>query len=376
MATVKFGDVVREVKVNIDRSKDNHEFYIAGEHMESDNIHLTKRGCFAGSDVGPAFIRLFKPGQILYGSRRTYLKKVAVADFEGITSNTTFVLESKDEDKMLQGLIPFLMLSESFTDYAVKHSKGSTNPYILFSDLAEYEFNLPDIEKQKSLLRLLTACDEAKERYKALIQCTDDLVKSQFIEMFYGKGYPEHKLKELCSKITDGTHKTPNYQDSGITFISAKNIIDGKLSFDDVKYITTEEYKEIQKRCMTEPGDVLMAKSGSLGTVAIIDTDQPLGLFESLAVLKYNRAKLNGIFLKEQLRSDTAQRQLMAGVKGVAVKHLHLNVISEVPVIVPPIDIQRQFAAFVEQSDKSKFVLRMYANRAVRDLRCSFASPC
>ena len=180
--------------------------------------------------------------------------------------------------------------------------------------------------------------------------------------MFYEKGYPECKLKELCSKITDGTHKTPNYQDSGITFISAKNIIDGKLSFDDVKYITTEEYKEIQKRCMTEPGDVLMAKSGSLGMVAIVDTDQPLGLFESLAVLKYDRAKLDGVFLKEQLRSDTAQRQLMAGVKGVAVKHLHLNVISEVPVIVPPIDIQRQFAAFVEQSDKSKFLVLISSN--------------
>lgn len=199
--------------------------------------------------------------------------------------------------------------------------------------------------------------------------------------MFYEKGYPEFRLKELCSKITDGTHKTPNYQDSGITFISAKNIIDGKLSFDDVKYITTEEYKEIQKRCMTEAGDVLLAKSGSLGTVAIVDTDQPLGLFESLAILKYDRSKLNGVFLKEQLRSDTAQRQLMAGVKGVAVKHLHLNVISEVPVIVPPIDIQSQFAAFVEQSDKSKntasqmmrnnsFVVQYNHRRSLGELLC------
>lgn len=96
MARVRFGDVVKEVKINIDRKTDDHEFFIAGEHMESENIHITKKGRFANSDVGPAFIRLFKPGQVLYGSRRTYLKKVAVADFEGITSNTTFVLETKD----------------------------------------------------------------------------------------------------------------------------------------------------------------------------------------------------------------------------------------------------------------------------------------
>ena len=181
MARVRFGDVVKEVKINIDRKTDDHEFFIAGEHMESENIHITKRGRFADSDVGPAFIRLFKPGQILYGSRRTYLKKVAVADFEGITSNTTFVLETKDPNIMLQELLPFIMLTDNFTAYAVKNSKGSTNPYILFSDLAAYEFELPDIEEQKRLTAKLLACDRAKEAYKKQIQATDDLVKSQFI---------------------------------------------------------------------------------------------------------------------------------------------------------------------------------------------------
>ena len=73
MRRVCFGDVVKEVKINIDRKTDTHEYYIAGEHMDSENMHLTRRGEFAGSDVGPAVIRLFKPGQVLYGSRRTYL---------------------------------------------------------------------------------------------------------------------------------------------------------------------------------------------------------------------------------------------------------------------------------------------------------------
>ena len=181
MSRVRFGDVVKEVKINIDRNTDNHEFYIAGEHMDSENIHLTRRGRFEDSDVGPAFIRLFKPGQILYGSRRTYLKKVAVADFEGITSNTTFVLETKDKTKLLQGLLPFIMLSDDFTEYSIRKSKGSTNPYILFSDLAQYEFDLPEINEQKRLLDILLACDAAKESYKKQIKATEDLVKSQFI---------------------------------------------------------------------------------------------------------------------------------------------------------------------------------------------------
>ena len=181
MPKYKFGDVVREIKINIDRNNNPYEYYIAGEHMDTNELHLQRRGTFEGSDVGPAFIRLFKPGQILYGSRRTYLRKVAVADFEGITSNTTFVLESKDETKLCQRLLPFIMLSDAFTQYSISKSKGSTNPYILFSDLSEYELNLPEIEQQKALADVLWALDSTKKAYRNLIISTDELVKSQFI---------------------------------------------------------------------------------------------------------------------------------------------------------------------------------------------------
>ena len=180
---------------------------------------------------------------------------------------------------------------------------------------------------------------------------------SQFIALFGDKGYPEKRLSEVCVKITDGTHKTPHYQDTGITFISAKNIVEGKLDFSDIKHICELEYQEIQKRCRTERGDVLLAKSGSLGMTAIVETDEPLGLFESLAVLKYDRALLNGVFLCRQMQSDMVQRQLMSNVKGIAVKHLHLNVISATKVIIPPLDLQEQFCLFTQQSDKSKFEL-------------------
>ncbi len=154
MNRVKFGDVVQEIKINVDRTTDDHEYFIAGEHMDSSNIHITRRGRFSESDVGPAFIRLFRPGHVLYGSRRTYLRKVAVADFEGITSNTTFVLETKDSNRLLQELLPYIMLTDRFSEYAINNSKGSTNPYILFKDLAAYEFDLPTIEEQRQLVVL------------------------------------------------------------------------------------------------------------------------------------------------------------------------------------------------------------------------------
>jgi len=209
MSGVKFGDVVKEVKVNIDRSHNPYEFYVAGDHMDSEDLTIRRKGRFATDDVGPAFIRLFKPGQVLYGSRRTYLKKVAVADFEGITANTTFVLETKDDNVFLQKLLPFLMLSDSFTEWSIKKSKGSTNPYVLFSDLADYEFNLPSLEEQRKLADLLWAAYDLKESYKRLLAASDEMAKSRFVEMFGDpiantKSWPMAYLKDLVSNIENG----------------------------------------------------------------------------------------------------------------------------------------------------------------------------
>lgn len=279
MARVRFGDVVKEIKINIDRATDNHEFYIAGEHMETENIHLTKRGRFEGSDVGPAFIRLFRPGQILYGSRRTYLKKVAVADFEGITSNTTFVLETKDQNVMMQELLPFIMLTDSFTEYAIRNSKGSTNPYILFSDLCAYEFELPAIEEQRILTKRLLACDNVKEAYKHLIASTDELVKSQFVEMFGDmesnpKKWRESTVGQECYYIKDGPHKSPPYVEEGIPFISTRNVVNGDgIDWSTAKYISEADYLECIKKCKPEKGNILYSKGGTTGIAKLIETD-------------------------------------------------------------------------------------------------------
>lgn len=90
--TVRFGDVVRQLKEETDPVADGIERFVAGEHMETENVHIRQWGNVGDGYLGPAFIRRFRKGQVLYGSRRTYLKKVAVAEWDGVTANTTFVL--------------------------------------------------------------------------------------------------------------------------------------------------------------------------------------------------------------------------------------------------------------------------------------------
>ena len=93
---VKFGDVVRRVKERVDPETSGLERYVAGDHMDTDDLRIRRWGEIGSGYLGPAFHMRFRPGQVLYGSRRTYLRKVAVADFDGICANTTFVIEPKD----------------------------------------------------------------------------------------------------------------------------------------------------------------------------------------------------------------------------------------------------------------------------------------
>lgn len=156
---VKFGDVVRQCKVRVDPETSGLERYIAGDHMDTDDLRLRRWGEIGSGYLGPAFHIRFKPGQVLYGSRRTYLRKVAVADFEGICANTTFVLEPKNHE-LLPEFLPFLMQTEAFNAFSVKNSKGSVNPYINFSDLERFEFALPPLGEQSKIAFQLSSADE------------------------------------------------------------------------------------------------------------------------------------------------------------------------------------------------------------------------
>jgi type I restriction enzyme S subunit len=185
---VAFGDVVRKVNDKVDPWDSGLERYVAGEHMDTDDLRIRRWGLIGDDYLGPAFHMRFKPGHVLYGSRRTYLRKVALADFEGITANTTFVLETKDPARLMPELLPFLMQTEAFHSYSIKHSKGSVNPYINFSDLEAFEFLLPPIQEQARLLEPLSAADKLAEVQHDLLTSSESVFKALLKERI-GRGF-------------------------------------------------------------------------------------------------------------------------------------------------------------------------------------------
>lgn len=169
---VPLGQVAAASKNKVDPTDGSVERFIAGEHMDTDDLKIHRWGVTGEVDLGPAFHRGFRPGQVLYGSRRTYLRKVAVAEFEGVCANTTFVVETKDQDALLQEFLPFVMTAEPFHAFAIAESKGSVNPYVNWSDLERYEFDLPPVDEQKRLADLLWAVERRRRALDVLADRT------------------------------------------------------------------------------------------------------------------------------------------------------------------------------------------------------------
>jgi type I restriction enzyme S subunit len=163
---VALGDVAKHVTDRVDAETSGLERFLAGEHIPSNDLAITQWGIIGRDPIGPMFYKRFKPGHVLYVSRRSYLRKTAVPEFEGITGEKTFVLESRDESVLLQQFLPFVLSAEVFHSYAVSNSRGSVNPYINWTELANYEFDLPPLDEQQRLADLLWAL----ERYRLSIR--------------------------------------------------------------------------------------------------------------------------------------------------------------------------------------------------------------
>lgn len=150
------------------------------------------------------------------------------------------------------------------------------------------------------------------------------------------------KLEDICLKITDGTHKTPKYTSEGIPFLSVKDISSGKINFDDTKFISIDEHKELYTRCNPEYGDILITKVGTTGVPAIVDTNKEFSLFVSVALLKINNNKIYNRFLMYFLNSPIVQKQVKDNTRGIGNKNWVLDAIKATVLPLPPLEEQKR----------------------------------
>lgn len=327
--------------------------YLGLEHLDSGSLKVTR----FGSDVAPIGEKLLmKKGDVLFGKRRAYQKKVAIAPFDGIFSAHGMVLRPKEViDK---DFFPLFISSDYFLDAAIKISVGSLSPTINWRDLKGLEFNLPSLEEQKKLAEVLWSINDTLDAYKKLLETTDQLVKSQFMEQF-GRQHRErlgnyieqvrgvsYKPKDLGSEL-DGNH---------ITLLRANNVNGGSINFDEVQYVDKSKVSEGQ---VIRTGDILMcASSGSLEHVGKAALCKLSGDYTFGAFCKIIRptGKLKPEYIVSFMNGHEYRHIIMELAQGSNINNLRNEHINDLMIPVPSDEEQNEFIAFLRQSDKSKYI--------------------
>ena len=253
---VKFGDVAIQQKCTVERDNTELTKYIKGEHMGSEDLHIREWGELTDEYLGPAFIRKFEKGDVLYGSRRTYLRKVAIADFDGITSNTTFVIKA-NESKIDKRLLPFIMMSEGFTENSIKNSKGSVNPYINWKDIAKYEFLLAPKDQQAQLAKLLWAMDDLIEKELGVLGKLE-FTYSTFVDNLFSKNRDDWDYIRLdkIATVNGSSLKSNTDPDYEFKYLDLAGIVEPKV-IGELKKMKFSEAPSRAKRVVPDSSIVL-----------------------------------------------------------------------------------------------------------------------
>ena len=226
-----------------------------------------------------------------------------------------------------------------------------------FKLLKEASFPVHPYPFQIEVCAVLDTALNLIELAKNTVANLQTLVKSRFIEMF-GSCSDSNKisLQNVCSIITDGTHQPPKFYQKGIPFLFVSNIANNILTYETGKYITEEDYATLIKRTPIEKGDVLISAVGSFGHPAIVRDNQPFCFQRHIAYLKPIREVIDSDFLHAALLSEDSQRYMDQAAKGVAQRTVTLKSFKKMRIPLPPLALQREFAAFARQAAKLEFV--------------------
>ena len=344
MAIVTLGDVAIESRETWKSDKENIPI-VGLEHLEPGEISLSKWDINSDN----TFTKMFRKGQVLLGRRRVYLRKAVIAPTDGICSGDITVIEAMP-GKILPELLPFIIQNDRFFDYAMQGSAGSLSPRVKWEHLKEYKFQLPNLEEQKALADKLWAAYNLKSSYNKLLAATDEMVKSQFIEMF--KDCTLIRLGDYISTQSGGTPNTKKseYYDEGtIPWLSSGEVNQGYISSTE-KYITEDGLANSAAKWVPENSVVIAMYGATAGKVGFITI--PLTTNQAVCALLPNDA-FDPLYLYYAVSSKKGW--MIAQCRGAAQPNISQGIIRSMEIPMPSLDEQMQFANIIKQADKSKF---------------------
>lgn len=310
----------------------------------------------------------FETGDVLIARRNVYLQRASIARFAGLTSGDSIVLRVKkdldvkgtDYDNMC-ALIPFILNSINFWDYANTNADGTMSKRLSPAMLLDYEFTLPSLAEQKVLAEKLWAAYEVKQSYLKMIAATEEMVKAQFVEMFgdpmvNDKHWPDYKnIGEVAQIVLGSTpnSRNPLYWDGDIRWITPAEMAETSYYIYDTERHITDEGRKSANLTLLPEGAVLFSTRAPIGKVAIVGKDMCCNQgFKNFICSD----SLNNVFLYYTLKFK--KDYLCSLGTGTTFKELSKRTVESLQIAVPPIKLQKKFASIYNQADKSISELR------------------
>ena len=252
----------------------------------------------------------------------------------------------------------YFLESNAYKTQLEQHVTGTTRKRISRKNLSSVEIDIPEQAKQKEVVYKLDRLKKIIQNYNRELDLLDELVRARFVEMFGNlrindKGWKYYKLDELTELITDGEHATPKRTTQGIYLLSARNVLNHQLSLEDVDFIDCDEFDRISRRIIPKEGDVLISCSGSIGRCCIVPKNIKFQMVRSIALLRF-KSNINPVFAEYMITSDYLQDQINKSKTASSQANLFQGKIKSLKGVVPPLELQNQFASFVQEIDKSR----------------------
>ena len=344
---VRFGDVVRLSKSRCtDPLAEGIERFVGLEHLKPGDLRIRDWGNVAH---GVTFTSVFKPGQVLFGKRRAYQRKVAVADFSGVCSSDIYVLETREANVLMSELLPFICQTDAFFDHAVGTSAGSLSPRTNWSSLADFEFALPPIEEQRRFVQVLRVATESCEAHEKTLHAAGRLAqafKDSLLQVSAAKQFHTQSLANLLANSPEsGCSAPPRDADTGYFVLGLSALTRNGYRRGDYKPVEPTGKMLAAK---LRNGDLLISRSNTVdrvGYVGIFDDERDDVSFpDTMMRLTANREIVDPRYLEALLQTSFSREFLMRISAGTSasMKKINRSNLLKLSLPVPTVDIQRE----------------------------------
>lgn len=355
---VRFGDVAREVTESTRTPlEDGFERYLGLEHLDPESLKIRRWGLI--DETATTFTRVFRAGQVLFGRRRAYQRKAAIAEFDGICSGDIIVMEAK-QDRLLPDLLPFIVQTEGFYDHALKTSAGSLSPRTKWSALARYEFPLPPLNEQRRIAEILWAVEEAIGSLMVVVADLQQFCTSLAVTEFHeaetsGKAI---KLGTVAEFQSGYPFPSKEFTEYGDRLLRCSNVGVGYLHWGNeyTRYWPSERRDEVSDYILNE-GDIIVAMDRPFITegfkiARVRQKDLPALLLQRVGrfILSDN---IDVEYLWAYLHSPAFSHHLIKNQQGTDLPHISRFDVESAPIMLPEIHIQQIIGQRFTETEQS-----------------------